>query len=122
MAGTPGYVVLSLLPDPAGVVPDGTIVTVTASFFNYTNTPTSPTTATLTYELSGAQTNAAGSPFSMTGANGVYILNIDTTGMCASVAQAFVQVEVEVEGTGYCQAFGRTYFTVQAPDLTTSGP
>ena len=122
MSATPGYVVLALLPDPAGVVPDGTIVTVTATFLNYANTPTSPTAATYNYALSGATTNAAGSPFSMTGTSGIYTGYIDTTDFCAGVSQYATQVEVEVSGTGTCQAFGRTYFTVLSPDLGTEGP
>lgn len=122
MTATPGYVVITLLPDPAGVVPDGAIVTVTAAFYSGAGVPTGPTAATYNYALSGATTNAAGSPFVMTGTSGVYTGTIDTTGFCAGVSQYATQVEVEVSGTGTCQSFGRTYFTVLAPDLGTEGP
>ena len=123
MTATAGYVVLTLAPDLAGVVSDGTIVTVTASFYSVAGIPVDPTTATLNYGTSGASGLAAGSPFTMVkGTTGVWSLDIDTTGFCRSVLQEFVQVEVEVSGTGTCQAFGRTYFTVQAPDFGTEGP
>ncbi len=100
MSSTPGYVVLSA---PQSLYTVGSLVPLTASFYDVAGALVDP--SLITFEWSMAGTNVVTGPITPTRlSTGVYTYDLDTTGFSPGL------VVWEAFGTGACQANGQGQF------------
>jgi hypothetical protein len=102
MTATPGYVVLST---PQSKYTVGSLIPLTATFYDLQNNLVDPGAVTIEYSPAGTTTVTALEDVTQV-STGVYTGDLDTTGMAVG------DVLWEAAGTGACQANGQDQFTL----------